>query len=586
MPFIAQDLIAENPIVVVTTPGEFVHDALQRMVEHDFSQLPVIDDENRPLGMVTSESILRALTGFGVNLDDLRVEHAYVRADTYRGDADLFELLDRLRDTYAVLIVDGDGRLIGIVTNYDTADYFRRRSEDIMLIEDIETMVKDYIQVAFTNESGEVDESELEEAIQRISDNGEALREKFERALIHYLTLQGGGSGAKPDNVQLEQVYEKHFRADEPVKSFDDLTLYDFIEMLLDKSRWSEYQSVFHLDRGAVRNLLDRVRDTRNALAHFRGEITAAQRDHLRFSANWLAQYQEAVSTLFVTPMESSVPAEISETLIDYKLQIQDSIELSDLAAVLPIEDEADPRESRYAPLAIWLQNHPPDDNSTQLTFEQVEEIIGGELPKSAYSHRAWWANDSVGHVQSQQWLEVGWKVNSINMSEKVVRFARIKERQKAYIDFFSKLLADARKSTEIPVKDIFPVGLHYQTVAAIIVDGRQVANFAWSFVRGSRFRIELYIDTGNKDGNKDAFDTLYATRSILESSFGDKLSWERLSANKASRIAYYRPGTITDNEAKLQELGEWAVVLMEEFHKTLAQPAEEALKMAMHGEK
>jgi len=189
MPFIVQDLIAENPTVVVTTPDELVRDALKRMIEHDFSQLPAVDKENRPLGMVTSESILRALTGFGVNLDQLRVEHAIVRTDTYRGDADLFELLNRLRDTYAVLIVDGDGRLIGIVTNYDTSEFFRRRAEDIMLVEDIETMLKDYIQVAFTNESGEVNEDDLEEAVHRITDTGKVTREKFEKALIHYLTL-------------------------------------------------------------------------------------------------------------------------------------------------------------------------------------------------------------------------------------------------------------------------------------------------------------------------------------------------------------------------------------------------------------
>ena len=140
MPFIVQELIEENPNVVSARLKEPVQTVLARMIEHDFSQIPIIDDERRPVGMITHESILRALNHFGVGLDKLLVEHARVRADMFRSDADLFELLDRLQATYAVLIVDGERRLTGIVTNYDTAEYFRRRAEDMMLVEDIETM--------------------------------------------------------------------------------------------------------------------------------------------------------------------------------------------------------------------------------------------------------------------------------------------------------------------------------------------------------------------------------------------------------------------------------------------------------------
>ena len=138
MPFIVKELIAENPTVVVTTPAESLRNALVRMIENDFSQLPVVDSGNRPLGLITSESILRSLKGFDTDLNKLKVEHAYISAETFRDDADLFELLDRLKDTYAVLIVDRNDHLKGIVTNYDTAEYFRRRAEDIMLVEDIE----------------------------------------------------------------------------------------------------------------------------------------------------------------------------------------------------------------------------------------------------------------------------------------------------------------------------------------------------------------------------------------------------------------------------------------------------------------
>jgi CBS domain-containing protein len=171
-------------------------EALSRMIEHDFSQLPIVDDAGKPNGMITPDSILRALNNFGVGLDQLLVGHARVKADIFRDDSDLFELLDRLRDTYAVLIVDGTGCLTGIVTNFDTAEYFRRRAEDMMLVEDVESLLKDYIQAAYKKSEDEIDEARLAEAVQRITYSGTEQRETFERALIHYLTLQeGSGAG-------------------------------------------------------------------------------------------------------------------------------------------------------------------------------------------------------------------------------------------------------------------------------------------------------------------------------------------------------------------------------------------------------
>ncbi|MCA9957298.1 MAG: CBS domain-containing protein, partial [Anaerolineales bacterium] len=78
MPFIVQELIEENPNVVSARLKEPVQTVLARMIEHDFSQIPIIDDERRPVGMITHESILRALNHFGVGLDKLLVEHARV----------------------------------------------------------------------------------------------------------------------------------------------------------------------------------------------------------------------------------------------------------------------------------------------------------------------------------------------------------------------------------------------------------------------------------------------------------------------------------------------------------------------------
>src|SRR5690348_9666069 len=106
--------------------------------------------------MVTSDSILRALKNFGVGIHALQVNHAIVKAHKYTSEDDLFDLLDDLRDTYAVLIVDSEGKLTGIVTSYDTTEYFRRQSEDMMFVADVESMLKSYIRAAFTLGNGDI----------------------------------------------------------------------------------------------------------------------------------------------------------------------------------------------------------------------------------------------------------------------------------------------------------------------------------------------------------------------------------------------------------------------------------------------
>lgn len=91
--------------------------ALPLMIEYDYSLLPVIDANKKLLGIVTSDSILRALKNFGVSLTELHVSHAIVKVDQYRPDEDLLDLLYDLKSTYAVLITNAEETLIGIVTS-------------------------------------------------------------------------------------------------------------------------------------------------------------------------------------------------------------------------------------------------------------------------------------------------------------------------------------------------------------------------------------------------------------------------------------------------------------------------------------
>ena len=161
MPYTVQQLFNDREIIIPPTGIEqnaSLQDALNIMFKKQYSQLPIVDPDNRLVGeytayMVTHKSILDALSNLNVIPRVLRVSDAMVRVRPYRSEDQLSDLLETLRDTYAVPIMAEKRQLVGVVTSYDTTEYFRKRAEDMMHIEQIEKKLKEYITAYFT-ESG------------------------------------------------------------------------------------------------------------------------------------------------------------------------------------------------------------------------------------------------------------------------------------------------------------------------------------------------------------------------------------------------------------------------------------------------
>lgn len=67
--------------------------------------------------------------------------------------------------------------------------------------------------------------------------------------------------------------------------------------------------------------------------------------------------------------------------------------------------------------------------NSASLTFNEIEEIIGDQLPSSAFKHHAWWANESDGtHTWAHLWQAAGWLKESVDFERQIVTFRRANE--------------------------------------------------------------------------------------------------------------------------------------------------------------
>ena len=89
---------------------------------------------------------------------------------------------------------------------------------------------------------------------------------------------------------------------------------------------------------------------------------------------------------------------------------------------------------------------------------------------------------------------------------------------------------------------------------------GNKQFKYSHSFSSGNRVRTEIYIDSTDRDENKNFFDRLYDGRDEIESLFGATLEWERLDNRRACRVALYRDGSIEDSSEELQDIHNWAI--------------------------
>jgi CBS domain-containing protein len=389
MPYSVEHLVGKRKKVIVVHQADRTKTAIDLMMEHDFSQLPVLNEEGRIQGMVTCESILRAEYSSSRKAKGLLVRDALIHAPCHYLEDDLFDILDELRNTSAVLLIDPSGALVGIVTSYDAVEYLRKRTEDFVRIEEIEFTIKELIKKGYHDLHGSAAHQKL------ISANGERNAD--------------GGEQHAP---------KKH-------KALEELNLGDYINLLVAKDTWGYFGPILGINKDALLELLDKVRLTRNDLAHFRGEISPQSREELRYCANLLRGRYQDFERERERPFIDSMSGNHIETLkVPRKVREESRGYRSGTPKGGLAQAEKSIPRGRYGRLTDWLTQQV--ENKILLTFDQVEEIIQSPLPASALQLRVWWANETTDPDQFLPWLEAGWEVTYVDLDEKRVIFARL----------------------------------------------------------------------------------------------------------------------------------------------------------------
>jgi CBS domain-containing protein len=488
-----EKLLPNRDKVLCIKQKETVRDALIKMIQNDYSQLPVVDEGGNLVGIITEKTIIRTYYHISerVPLFNLTVDHCLSPAVTLSIDQDIFEALDQLQRTYAVVIIEGR-KPIGLLTHYDTTHFFRDLTEGLIIVEDIETTLRQYIESIYESE------------------------ERLNQALINAFGANG----------------------DLPNREYERLSFGQYIQLIIHKKNWADFEPCFS-SAVLFEHLMNEVRQIRNQIAHFRGDLDVLQSDALLTARNWLASRPKPKHDKpdFLAPKDVvTVPPEISRP-----------------------EFNTTPEPGKYAPLTNWLQRR-SRGGAVQMTFDELETLLQEPLPSSASEHRSWWANDTTANRQSRAWMSAGWLVTDVDVTNATVTF---QETVGAYYQlFFEDLVQRINARRPGLIKTTAPRPKSWLSFSS----GISGLSYVWTFAHGPKFCVELYIATGNTETNKQYYDRLHRRKQTVETRMGMELNWERLDKKGASRVRLERPSRITVPHEELESLKEWAVAKMLDF--------------------
>ena len=79
----------------------------------------------------------------------------------------------------------------------------------------------------------------------------------------------------------------------------------------------------------------------------------------------------------------------------------------------------------KYAPLYRYLNAMAVAD--WRVSFDEIEAILGFELPDSARLYRPWWSNQKrgSGHSHALAWQAAGWKTREVDLESETLVFER-----------------------------------------------------------------------------------------------------------------------------------------------------------------
>jgi CBS domain-containing protein len=206
-------LESANKAIIFVKPDETVERAATLMLNHNFSQLPVMVNERDVKGIVTWRTIGRR---FVLGSPCEAVREVMEPHQEISADASLFSAIELIVQHDCVLVRDSEKKISGIVTTHDLGAQFGSLAEPFLFLGEIENHVRRVL--------GPLSKAEL-------------------------------AAGADPTDGERE------------IEDVTDLTFGEYVRLLTDKKIWSKLG--LKIDQKTVTHYLEEIRKIRNDVMHF-----------------------------------------------------------------------------------------------------------------------------------------------------------------------------------------------------------------------------------------------------------------------------------------------------------------------------
>ena len=189
-----------------------------------------------------------------------------------------------------------------------------------------------------------------------------------------------------------------------------ELDVYALLKTLLDN--WNDLFGHDSQLRRA-RSFISLAMDARNRSAHFAGELST--REALR--------YLDAMREL-AAAAGAIAQAEIIEQLYEEQAQAGN---LRAVPPTVPVVTTSHAATGSVRGKYALLYRHliAMEGSVWHTSFNEVETILGFDLPASARRHPAWWANQESGRSHALAWQVAGWRTRNLNLPTETVTFER-----------------------------------------------------------------------------------------------------------------------------------------------------------------
>ena len=169
VPRIALLPAANRPPITINRDADLQR-AITLMLMHDFSQLPVTQNQRDIDGMVSWRSIINAQVANG-QANAVR-DCLDKKVNIVQHDAPLFDAVKTVMDHEVVLVRGQDNKIIGLVTVTDIGEQFIALAEPFLILEQIENHIRAWLDGCFTVEQlkATLDPSDTSREVEAISD--------------------------------------------------------------------------------------------------------------------------------------------------------------------------------------------------------------------------------------------------------------------------------------------------------------------------------------------------------------------------------------------------------------------------------